>query len=122
MGKFQKYGKPILAVIIAGVITLKSVLGDQHVDPAEAVAIALSVANAGMVYLVPLFPGYRWLKTAVGVVIAALTALASVILAGLTTEEIILVILAAAQALGITVAPAVSDNGTASYQSRHVTS
>jgi hypothetical protein len=109
----QRYGKPLAATVLAAIITFKSVYGDNHVDPAEGVAIALSFANAGMVYLVPLFPGYRWLKTAVGVLIAALTALATVILSGLTTEEVILVVLAAAQAAGITVAPAVSTNGTA---------
>lgn len=109
---YRRYGKPIAAVLIAAVITFKSLYGDQHIDPAEGVAIALSAANGVMVYLVPLFPGYRWLKSAVGVLIAALTALATVILSGLTTDEVILVVMAGVQALGITAAPAVSDNGT----------
>lgn len=111
-GFVTKYGKPLFAVVIAVIITAKAVYVDRHIDPAEGVAIALSFASAGMVYLVPLFPGYRWLKTAVGVVIAALTALSSVILAGLTPDEVFLVVAAGLQALGITIAPAVSDNGT----------
>lgn len=109
----KKYGKSIAAVVVAVIITLRSVLTDSHVDPAEGVAIALSLANAVLVYLVPLFPGYRWLKSAVGVVIAALTALSTVILSGLTTDELLLVVLAAFQAAGVVAAPAVSDNGTA---------
>lgn len=110
--KLTRYGKPLFAVFVAVIITVKAVYGDRHIDPAEGVAIALSFANAALVYLVPLFPGYRWLKTAVGVVIAALTALSSVILAGLTPDEMFLVLSAALQALGITLAPAVSANGT----------
>lgn len=110
--KLTRYGKPLFAVLVAVIITVKAVYGDRRIDPAEGVAIALTLANAGMVYLVPLFPGYRWLKTAVGVAIAALSALSTVILAGLTPDEVFLVVSAGLQALGITVAPAVSDNGT----------
>lgn len=108
-----RYGKPLFSVLMAVLVTAKSAYGDHHVDPAEGVAIALSFANAGMVWLVPLFPGYRWLKSGVGVGIAALTALSSVILSGLTQDELFLVIAAVLQAAGIAVAPAVSDNGTA---------
>lgn len=112
-GFMVRYGKPLFSVFVAVLITVKSVYGDQHIDPAEGVVIALSFTNAGMVWLVPLFPGYRWLKTAVGVTIAALTALSSVILSGLTLDEAFLVVASALQALGVAVAPAVSSNGVA---------
>lgn len=112
MARFlQRYGKPLFATLIAALITFRTLYGDNHIDPAEGVAILLSFANGAVVYLVPLFPGYRWLKSAVGVIIAMLTALSVVILGGLTADEVALVVMAAAQALGIVAMPAVSDTG-----------
>jgi hypothetical protein len=111
----QKYGKPLTSVFFAALVVAYAKLsGDQHIDPAEWVAIAIAFTNAVGVYLVPLVPQYRWSKTGVGVLLAVLQVLATLILGGLDSNEWILLLLTAGQALGVIVAPAVSDNGISS--------
>ena len=108
----RKYGKALAAVVGAALMVAYGALsGDQHVDPEEGVQIAVSVATAAGVYLVPLAPQYRWGKTAVAVVLGGLQVLATVILGGVDSAEWIAIVLAALTAAGVGIAPAVSDNG-----------
>lgn len=109
---FQTYGKALAAVLVALLTVAYGALsGDQHIDPDEAVQIAIAAATAVGVYLVPLAPQYRWGKTAVAVVLSVLQVLTTVILGGLDANEWIALVLAAATVLGVGVAPAASDNG-----------
>lgn len=111
----QKYGKAFASVVFFVLTAAYTMLsGDQHIDPEEWVAVAIAAASAVGVYLVPLAPQYRWGKTAVAVVLAALQVAATVILGGIDSNEWLLIVLAVGQALGVAAAPAVSDNGVSS--------
>ncbi|MBM0237148.1 hypothetical protein JNW88_08280 [Micromonospora sp. ATA32] len=112
---FQKYGKALASTFFAALIVVYTVAsGDNHIDPTEWVAVAIAAAGAAGTYVVPLAPGLRWGKTAVNTLLAVLQVLATLILGGLDSNEWILLLLTAGQALGVAVAPAVSDNGIGS--------
>ncbi len=110
---FGRFGKPLASVVVAALVALKVALSDG-ITADEAVIIALALANAVLVYVVPLVPEYRWVKSFVGVAIAILTALATLILDGFSGDDAILLLLVAAQAAGVVGAPAQSDNGVTS--------
>ena len=108
----QKYGKAIAAVLAAGVVAAyQSLSGDQHIDAVEWVSVAIAAVTAVGVWLVPLAPGAPWAKTGVAVVLAVLQVLTTAILGGLGTDEILLMLITAAGAAGIWVAPAISTAG-----------
>jgi hypothetical protein len=106
------YGKAIAAVVFA-VLTAAQVYlgGDNRIDGEEWVQLGIAAATAIGVYLIPLAPQYRWAKTAVAVLLSVLQALATVVLGGLDTNEILVLVLAGLMALGVGVAPAESNNG-----------
>ena len=108
----KKYGKALAAVVGAALTVAYGALsGDHHIDPDEAVQIAIAAASAIGVYVVPLTPQYRWGKTAIAVILAVLQVLTTVVLGGLDSNEWIALVLAALTAAGVGVAPAVSSNG-----------
>lgn len=110
----RTYGKAIIAVLTAAVVAAYQALsGDQNIEPVEWVSVAIAAVTAVGVYLVPLAPGARWSKTAVAVVLSVLQVLTTAILGGLGGDEILLMLITAAGAAGIWIAPAVSTAGTA---------
>jgi hypothetical protein len=108
----SKYGKAIAAVVFA-VLTAAQVYlgGDNHIDSQEWVQLGIAGATAIGVYVIPLAEQYAWAKTAVAVLLSILQALATVVLGGLDTNEILVLVLAGLTAIGVGAAPAVSDNG-----------
>ena len=107
--KWQTHGKAFLAAAYAvAVIVISAWSGDHHIDPDEGVAIAIAICTAALTYLVPLAPGARWIKTAVGAVLAGLQVAATVIVGGVDGNDGLLIAAAVAGALGITLAPAIS--------------
>lgn len=111
----QQYGKAVAAVLGAILVAAYAALGgDSRIDAEETVQISIAAATAVGVYLVPLAPQYRWVKTAVAVVLAVLQALATAVLGGLDAGEWIVLMLAGLTAAGVAVAPAVSGNGVGS--------
>ena len=105
----QHYGKSIVAVITAAIVAAYQALsGDQNIEAAEWVSIAIAAVTALGVYLVPLAPQAKWGKTAVAVALAVLQVLTTVILGGLGGDEILLLLITAAGAAGIWIAPAAS--------------
>ncbi|MFI7073547.1 hypothetical protein [Micromonospora sediminicola] len=112
---FNKYGKAIASTFFAALVAVYAASsGDNHIEPTEWVAVAIAFAGALGTFVVPLAPEYRWGKTAVNTLLAVLQVLATLILGGLDSNEWILLLLTAGQALGVVVAPAVSDNGVPS--------
>lgn len=113
---FSTYGKSIVAAIYAvAVVAVPFISGDGHVDPSEGVAIGIAICTALLTYLVPLVPGARWAKTAVGAVLAGLQVATTAIVGGIDSNDWLLIAFAVASFLGIAVAPAVSTvTGTAS--------
>lgn len=109
---FQTYGKSIVAFLYAiAVVAVPLASGDHHIDPGEGVAIAIAVCTAALTYLVPLVPGARWAKTAVGAVLAGLQVATTVIVGGVDANDWLLIGFAVASFLGIAVAPATSNVG-----------
>lgn len=108
----SSYGKAIAAVVFA-ILTAAQVRlgGDNNINPEEWVQIGIAAATAIGVYLIPLAPEYRWAKTAVAVLLSVLQVLATVVLGGLDTNEVLVLVLAGLTALGVAAAPAESNNG-----------
>lgn len=103
------YGKSLVAAVYAvAVVAVPFISGDHHVDPSEGVAIAIAVCAALLTYVVPLVPGARWVKTAVGALLAGLQVATTVIVGGVDSNDWLLIILAVMSFLGIAAAPAVS--------------
>lgn len=111
---FKKYGKSIVSVLFAvGVTAWQNFSGDRHIDLTEAVVIILAFANAAATWIVPLVPQYRWAKSAASAVIAAATVATTLALDGIHGDDLAIIVATGAQALGVKLAPAVSDNGVA---------
>lgn len=106
----MQYGKSWVAVVTAAiVVAYQSLSGDGNIEAPEWVSIAIAAVAAVGVYVVPMSPYAKWSKTAVAVILAVLQVLATVILGGLGTDEILLLMITAAGALGVYVAPAVTE-------------
>jgi membrane protein CcdC involved in cytochrome C biogenesis len=115
----QKSGKAIMAFLYAvAFIVIPLVTGDRHVDPVEGVTIAIAVCTNAGVYLIPLFPGTRWTKTALGALLAGLQIAAVVILDhAIDANEALMIAAAVLGALGIAAAPAASKPSPAAVAS-----
>lgn len=109
MTVWAKYGKAVVSVLIAVIWAIQAALSDHWVSPVEAVQILIAFATAASVYLVPVVPSYPWVKTAIGILLAVLNMLVTVVGAGWSTTNLTVVILAVLTGLGVTVAPAVSE-------------
>lgn len=112
---FQQYGKALVGVVYAvAVVGVPLFSGDHHVDPSELVAILIAVCTAVLTYVAPLAPTARWVKTAVGAVMAGLQVASTVIIGGVDSNDILLITFAVLSGLGIAAAPAASPaTGTA---------
>jgi hypothetical protein len=105
-----KYGKAAVAVIVAAIVVAYQALsGDGHIEPTEWVSVAIAAATAIGVYLIPLAPSARWTKSALAAVLAVLQIGTTAILGGIGADELLLMVITAAGALGIYIAPAASD-------------
>jgi hypothetical protein len=108
MSKFvNTYGKA-LAYVVATILTAVASFLSGGITAAEGVQIAIAGTGALLVWVVPLHPSWPWAKTVIGVVLAVLNALATLVLGGLNGSEIIGLALVALAALGVTVAPSTS--------------
>lgn len=113
---FRRFGKPIVSTLVLGALALYAALsatshGGVGIVDVEWIAIAFAITQGVATYVVPLAAQYPWGKTAVGAILAGLEVAAVVIVGGLDTQEWFLIGFAVLSALGIAVAPAVSDNG-----------
>lgn len=114
---FRRYGKPIVSVLVGVAFALYLALGPASpggagITAIEAVLIATALAQAFGTYIVPLAASAPWGKTAVGAVLAGLAVAVTVLGDGWQAQQDIFIIaFEVAAALGITIAPAISDNG-----------
>ena len=106
---FSTYGKSIVAALYAvAVVAVPLFSGDKHIDPSEAVAIAIAVCTALLTYVVPLVPSGPGTKTAIRAGLRGLHVQAAVIVGGVDANDLLLIAFAVASFLGIAVAPAIS--------------
>ena len=105
----SKYGKAIVAIITAGIVAAYQALsGDQHISATEWVSVAIAAVTAVGVWWVPLIPNGAGVKTGVAIMLAVLQVLTTAVLDGVGTDEILLMLITAAGAAGIWIAPAES--------------
>jgi hypothetical protein len=109
-----RYGKAAASVAGFVLVAIYSRYTDGRITDQEWVAVAIAGTQGVSIWLLPLAPGMRWGKSAVGVILAVLQALTTLILGGLDTSEIMLLVITGLTAAGIVVAPATSDNGISS--------
>lgn len=106
----MKYGKSLVAALTAAVVVAYQALsGDQNIEAAEWVSIAIALVTALGVYVVPMSPYAKWAKTAVAVILAVLQVATTAILGGIGADELLLMFITAVGAAGVYVAPAISE-------------
>lgn len=106
MDFIKKYWKAIaqvLATIASAFVAAQT--GDGVVSSQEWVNVAILGVGAAAVFAAPNVPGARYTKSVIAVLTAVLTLLASSILGGLTTTEILQLVMAGLGALGVYLVP-----------------
>jgi len=105
------YGKAWAAIAYALVIALQAALGgDGWVEADEWVQISIAVVTAVGVYMVPITTQYKWVKTAVAVILAILQGLATVLLGGWEPNDWVTLLITALGAGAVLLAPATTVN------------
>jgi hypothetical protein len=103
------YGKSIMGFLGAlALVVIPLVTGDNHIDPSEWLAIIIAAAQLALVYLIPLAPGARWVKTAISFVITVAQVLTTIIIGGIDGNDVAILITTVLTFFGIAVAGAVS--------------
>lgn len=103
MSKYAKF----VAIVIAAVLSAISaaLIGDNVISPQEWVNVAILGVGAAGVFAAPNVPGAAYTKSVLAVLAAVLTVLASVIVGGVGTAEIIQMVLAGLGAVGVYAVP-----------------
>lgn len=113
-GAWQTYGKGWIAFLYAiAVVIIPLVSGDHHVDPAEGLIIALAVGNNLLVLIIPNKASFKGAKTLINAALAGVAVAQVVIVGGVSADDWLLIGAAVIGALGVAVAPSVSDATTA---------
>lgn len=110
----KKYGKALASFLFAvGVAIWQTYGGDRNISLQEGVVISLAFGNALLTWIVPLFPRYPWAKSAASALVAAASVAATLAIDGMQGDDLMIIVVNAAQALGVKLAPAASNNGVA---------
>jgi hypothetical protein len=97
---------PLLGLLAMAIVTtIQQVNADNHVSPSEWVMVGVQAVMAVNVYLTANLPQYTKMKTYVAAVIVVLQLLVASVAGGLTTNEIINLIIAFIAALGVHFTP-----------------
>lgn len=99
MNKYSKFIAIVLATILSALSA--ALVGDNVISPQEWVNVAILAVGAAGVFAAPNVPGAKYTKSILAVLAAALTVLASVIVGGVGTAELIQIGIAALGALGV---------------------
>src|SRR5690349_6173252 len=93
---------PVLGLIVMTVLTtVQEASSDSHIDAQEWVQVALQAIMAFNVWATANLPQYTKMKTYVAAVIAIVSALYTFIIGGISTQEIINLIITGLAALGV---------------------
>lgn len=97
---------PILGLVVMTILTtVKEASSDSHIDAQEWVQVALQAIMAFNVWATANLPQYTKMKTYVAAVIAVVSLLYTVIIGGVSTQEIINLIITGLAALGVAATP-----------------
>jgi hypothetical protein len=110
---WQKYGKAIVAFLWAvATVVIAKFTGDKHIDTVESVFIVVAIGNNIIVFLVPVFPEFKSLKTIVTALLAGAAVLQLLVgeggFSGLDLNDWYQVIAAIGVSFGLWYAPAAS--------------
>lgn len=105
---FNKYGKAIVGAVLAFVTAAQALWSDGHITQQEWVQIAVAAFTAISVYLVPVLH-YPYMKTIIAAVLAVLNVLVTVIVGGVSSGDVVEMVLAALTIIGVGFAPARSE-------------
>ena len=97
---------PVLGLIVMAVLTtVQEASSDSHIDAQEWVQVVLQAIMAFNVWATANLPQYTKMKTYVAAVIAVVSLLYTVIIGGVSTQEIINLIITGLAALGVAATP-----------------
>jgi uncharacterized membrane protein len=97
---------PLLGLLIMAVLTtIQQVNADDHITASEWVMVGVQAVMALNVYLTANLPQYEKMKTYVAAIITGLQLLVTLIDGGLTTNEIINLVITVIAALGVAFTP-----------------
>lgn len=102
----RTYGKALAALVAAGLTAVASALTDNAFTAPEGVQVAIAVATAGGVWLVPNLPQHPAIKTGLAALLAVLNLAVTLITDGITAAEGVNLALAALGVLGVGLSPA----------------
>lgn len=109
---WEKYGKSLVAAVYAvAIVAIPLWTGDRHIDPSEGIVIATAVGNAVLVWVVPLRPTFKSIKSVVNAIMAGLAVAQTQIAGGIDANDTMMIAAAVLAVLGVTVAPAASLGG-----------
>jgi len=103
MNKYAKFIAIVVATVISGATA--ALAGDSVISPTEWVNIAILAVGALGVFAAPNVPGAAYTKSILAVLAAVLTVLASSIIGGISTTELLQIALAGLGALGVYAIP-----------------
>lgn len=103
MGKYAKFVAIVIATVLSAISA--ALLGDSIISPSEWVNVAILGVGAAGVFAAPNVPGAAYTKSILAALAAALTVLASVIVGGVGTAELIQIVLAGLGAVGVYAVP-----------------
>lgn len=97
----MKYTKSIVAVLAAILVALVAATTDNTVTTTEWINVAIAATTAAAVFTAPNVPGARYTKVVLAALGAVLVGLTSVITDGITTNEVLQLLVAAIGATGV---------------------
>lgn len=101
MQKLKEYYPALAMVFVAVASSFAAVITDDKITSNEAVLLGLSILAALSTYIVPRVPSAPWLKSAIAFLFAGLTALQAALTDGVTTAEVVLIVIAAFGGIGV---------------------
>lgn len=109
---WDKNGKAVVAFLfVVWTVVAPLLFGDGHIDRDEALIIVAAIGNNLVVYIVPLNPAFKSVKTVVNFVLLILVSVQTVLADGWQlNEDLPIIIAAVVAALGVNIAPAASIN------------
>jgi len=99
MNKYSKFVAIVIATILSAISA--ALIGDNIISPQEWVNVAILGVGAAGVFAAPNVPGAKYTKSILAVLTAVLTVLASAIIGGIGTAELVQIAIAGLGALGV---------------------
>jgi hypothetical protein len=105
------YAKAVVAVLVAVAVAIVAALADNSVNTVEWVNVAIAGVTAAAVFAAPNVPHAKLTKTVLAVLGAVLAFVATAVVDGMTTAELIQCLVIAAGALGVYAVPNAGTTG-----------